>query len=91
MMNVESKKKGDKPLKSTIRPLLMVAFVIVMVILMQHKLAENQKLKEQQKQVDPSSIIYSDVGKDNSAAENKVETSQDDAQAQTTAKKTIRK
>jgi hypothetical protein len=62
MMNVEANKKGGSVLKSTLRPLIMVGFVLIMVLLMQQYLEEKQELKKQQAEIDPSSVIYSDIG-----------------------------
>lgn len=46
---------------SIIRPLLMVVFVLFMVFLFQKDLEERKELEEQQTEIDPNSVIYSDI------------------------------
>ena len=49
-------------MKSMLKPLLMLGFVVVMVFLMQQRIEEDEQLKEQASEIDPSSVIYSDIG-----------------------------
>lgn len=46
---------------SIIRPLLMVGFVMTMVFLLQKDLDERKELQKQQAEIDPNSVIYSDI------------------------------
>lgn len=47
---------------SIIRPLLMVVFVFLMVYLMELKIEESKEFEIQQTEIDPNSVIYSDIG-----------------------------
>lgn len=49
-------------MKSIIRPVLMLLFVLGMIYLMQLKIEEDQALRIQETEIDPASVIYSDVG-----------------------------
>lgn len=69
MMEGERKKGGGAMSKSILRPLLFMVFVFAMVFLMQKHIQEQKDLKEQSTQMDPNSVIYSDVDSEESVTE----------------------